>query len=359
VTRIERDQEAAVSTARSYRRIATEEAFSVPEQMAAMREILASATDYDPDLALWSAMVAPEAPIHKLLLDLEGERLRIMDRDGVAMHLLSLTSTGVQMLDPDRAAEVAIAANDQLAAAIQRHPDRFAGLATVPAQDPRRAIAELERAITKLRLNGVIINSHTNGESLGDQKYWPLLEAVADLGVALYLHPRAPRPTMAPAYRRYALEHAIWGFQAETALHALHLIVGGIFDRIPKLKVVLGHMGEGLPYWLYRLDYFHGFAGVKLDRPRLEQRPSDYFRQNFLITTSGMNWDPVLQFCISALGTDNIMWAIDYPYQESPEAVEFMNRAPISDEDREQIFHRNAERVFHIAPAGQPAGPAP
>lgn len=340
-----------MTTETSYRRIATEEAFSVPEQMDAMREILAGATAYDPDLALWRFMTAPEAPVHRMLLDLEGERLRVMDRDGVSMHLLSLTSTGVQMLDPDRAAEVAVAANDQLAAVIQRNPRRFAGLATVPPQDPRRAITELERAIKKLRLNGVIINSHTNGEYLSEQRYWPILEAVADLDVALYLHPRAPVPAMAPAYRRYALEHAIWGFQAETALHALHLIVSGVFDHIPKLKVVLGHMGEGLPYWLYRLDYMHGVVGIKFDRPQLKQRPSDYFRQNFLITTSGMNWDPVLQFCISVLGADNIMWAIDYPYQESREAVEFMNRAPISEDEREKIFHRNAERVFHIAPA--------
>lgn len=340
-----------MSTAKSYRRIATEEAFSVPEQMNAMREILAKATDYDPDLALWRSMSAPEGTIHRMLLDLEGERLRIMDRDGVSMHLLSLTATGVQMLDPDRAAEVAVAANDQLAAVIQRHPHRFAGLATVPPQDPRRAIAELERAIRKLRLNGVIINSHTNGEYLSEQKYWPLLEAIADLDVPLYLHPRAPLPAMAAAYRHYELEHAIWGFQAETSLHALHLIISGVFDRIPKLKVVLGHMGEGLPFWLYRLDYMHGFVAMKFNRPQLKQRPSDYFRQNFLITTSGMNWDPALQFCISVLGADNIMWAIDYPYQESREATEFMNRAPISEEDREKIFHRNAERVFHIAPA--------
>jgi 5-carboxyvanillate decarboxylase len=335
-----------------YRRIATEEAFSIPEQMAAMREIVSKATDYDPDLQLWKAMSDPSLALHERLLDLEDERLQIMDRDGVSMHVLSLTSTGVQMMDPDRAAEVAIAANDQLAAAIRKHPQRFAGLATVAPQDPRRAIAEVERAIGKLELNGVIINSHTNGEYLSEQKYWPLLEAIADLGVALYLHPRAPAPAMAPGYRKFALEHAIWGYQAETGLHGLHLILSGVFDHIPKLRIVLGHMGEGLPYWLYRLDYMHGRSPVQLERPELRQRPSDYFKQNFSITTSGMNWDPVLQFCLEILGPDNIMWAIDYPYQDSREAVEFMNRAPITEEVRAKIFHRNAERVFRIRPAG-------
>lgn len=341
----------APSKKKSVRRIATEEAFSVPEQMDAMREILAKTTAYHPDLFLWKTQTDPNGPVNKPLLDLEGDRLRIMDRDGVDMHLLSLTSTGVQMMDPDRAAEVAIAANDRLAGVIGRHPDRFAGLATVPPQDPPRAIRELERAVTKLKLNGVIINSHTNGEYLSERKYWPILEAVAALKVALYIHPRAPIPAMAEAYRPDHLEHAIWGYQAETGLHALRLITSGVFDHIPNLKIVLGHMGEALPYWLYRVDYMHGRAVVHFDRVKLKKRPSDYFKQNFLITTSGMNWNPVLKFCIEALGADNIMWAIDYPYQESREATEFMNRAPISDVDKHKIFHKNAERVFHIKPA--------
>jgi 5-carboxyvanillate decarboxylase len=335
----------------SFRRIATEEAYSVPEQMDAMREVLAKTSEYHPDLFLWKTQTDPNGPVNKPLLDLEGERLRIMDRDDVDMHLLSLTSTGVQMMDPDRAADVAVAANDRLADVIQRHPDRFAGLATIPPHNPARAINELERAINKLKLNGVIINSHTDGEYLADRKYWPLLEAIAGLKVALYIHPRAPIPAMAAAYRPYHLEHAIWGYQAETGLHALHLIVSGVFDHIPNLKIVLGHMGEALPYWLYRVDWMHDRAAIHFDRPKLKKRPSDYFKRNFMVTTSGMNWNPVLKFCIEALGADNIMWAIDYPYQESKEASQFMNRAPISDVDKHKIFHKNAERIFHIKPA--------
>ncbi len=334
-----------------FRRIATEEAFSVPEQMDAMREVLARQTEYDPDLFLWKVQTDPNGPVNKPLLDLEGERMRIMDRDGVDMHLLSLTSTGVQMMEPGKALAVAIAANDRLAAAIGRHPDRFAGLATVPPHDVSGAIKEAERAIQKLKLNGIIINSHTNGEYLSDRKYWPLLEAIAGLKSSLYIHPRSPIPAMAAAYRPDHLEHAIWGYQAETGLHALRLITSGVFDQISSLKIILGHMGEALPYWLYRIDYMHGMAPIQFDRAKLKKRPSDYFKRNFMITTSGMNWHPVLKFCIEVLGADNIMWAIDYPYQTSPDAVKFMNTAPISDADKHKIFHKNAERIFHIKQA--------
>jgi len=335
---------------KDFRRIATEEAFSTPEQMDAMREILAKQTEYHPDLFLWKIQTDPNGPVNKNLLDLEGQRLKIMDRDGVDMHLLSLTSTGVQMMEAGRALDVAIAANDRLANVVQKHPDHFTGLATVPPQDVPGAIKEAERAINDLKLNGLIINSHTNGEYLSDRKYWPLLEAIAGLKAALYIHPRAPIPAMAEAYRPDHLEHAIWGYQAETGLHALRLITSGVFDAIPNLKIVLGHMGEALPYWLYRIDYMHGMATIQFDRAKLKKKPSEYFKRNFAITTSGMNWHPVLKFCIEAVGADNVMWAIDYPYQTSPDAVKFMNTAPISDVDKHKIFHKNAERIFHIKP---------
>jgi predicted TIM-barrel fold metal-dependent hydrolase len=216
----------------------------------------------------------------------------------------------------------------------------------------------MDRAINTLKLNGVIVNSHTNGEYLDETKYWPILEAAAALEAPIYIHPRAPALAMVQPYRQYNLETAIWGYQAETALHGIRLIMSGVFDRFPKLKIVLGHMGEGIPYWLYRVDFMHG-AGARLGavsaterespRPALKQRPSDYFKQNFMITTSGMNWEPVLQFCLQTLGADNIMWAIDYPYQSSTDAVPFMNAASIPDDVKARIFHRNAERVFRIA----------
>jgi 5-carboxyvanillate decarboxylase len=335
------------------RRIPTEEAFATADQMGAMRKIVADASEYDPDLYLWSLTLAGGV-IHDRLLDLDGERLEIMDKAGIDMQLLSLTSTGVQMMDPESANAIAKSSNDELADAIRRHPDRFAGLATVAPQDPAAAVREIERSITELGLNGIIINSHTDGEFLSEEKYWPILEVIESLGVPLYIHPRAPGPLHAAAYRTDHLEHAIWGYAAETGLHALRLITGGIFDRYPDLTVVLGHMGEAVPYWLYRIDDRHRMMSLmNIERRDLERKPSEYFLDNFAITTSGVNWTPPLEYCISVLGVDKVMFAVDYPYQETFEAVDWLNDAPLSEETRRLVFGANAERIFGIS-----AGPS-
>jgi 5-carboxyvanillate decarboxylase len=208
--------------------------------------------------------------------------------------------------------------------------------------------------VTDLKLNGVIINSHTGSEYLDEEKYWPLLEAAESLGAPIYLHPRSPAAQMAAAFKKYGLETGIWGFQADTGLHGLRLICGGVFDRFPGLKIVLGHLGEGLPYWLYRIDCMHPVRASYRTRPALSLKPSEYVKRNFAITTSGMNWAPVLHFCIEAVGADNIMFAIDYPYQTTEGAVRFLDEAEISDEDRRKIYHRNAERIFGIPDCGEP-----
>lgn len=336
----------------AFRRIATEEAFSTLEQMEAMREVMNVHSGYHPDFPVWRMIVESEMEAAKVvrgrLLDIGEGRVRIMDEHGVAVHLLSLTSTGVQMLEPAKAVTVAKQCNDLLAAAVQRYPTRFAGLATVPPQAPAEAVKEVERAIGELKLNGLVINSHTDGEFLCEEKYWPILEAAEAMEAAIYLHPRAPNPLMAEAYRTDGLEHAIWGYQAETGLHALRLITGGVFDRFPKLKIVLGHMGEGIPYWLYRIDYMHALTMEARQRRELNRKPSEYFRDNFMITTSGMNDAKVLKYCIDQLSADNIMFAIDYPYQLTEDAVGFLDEADISHEDKEKIYHLNAERIFKI-----------
>jgi predicted TIM-barrel fold metal-dependent hydrolase len=332
--------------AKPYRIIATEEAWAIPEQLAAMKGVADSATAYDPDLFLVGLQHTD--PLHRRLLDSEGERLGIMDQGDVSMHLLAMTSTGVQTLETERAVAIAALGNDRLVEVIRRHPTRYAGLATVAPQDPARAVKEIERAINKLKLNGVMINSHTNGEYLNERKYWPILEAAAALKVPIYIHPRAPSPAMARPYREYHVEHAIWGYQAETGLHGLKLMLSGVFDEFPDLKIVLGHMGEGIPYWFYRIDWMHG--RFNMERPRLKLKPSEYFKRNFMITTSGVNWLPALKFCIEVLSADNIMFAVDYPYQETMEAVGWLRDAPISDVDKAKIFHKNAERVFRIPP---------
>lgn len=351
----------ADTSTRSYRRIAVEEAFSVPEVFAALQQWVAEAGPDEPDQDFLSFLFGQDLPgllrVRRQLLDLEDERLQIMDGCGVDMHLLSLTAPGVQTLDNDRATALAAGVNDRLAEVIARHPGRFAGLAAIAPQDPGAAAAEIERAIGDLKLNGVVINSHTRNEYLDDEKFWPIFEAAADLGAPIYIHPRSPSAQMALPYKRFGLETGIYGFQAETGLHGIRLICSGVFDRFPNLQIVLGHLGEGIPFWLWRVDYMHPVRSSHNTRPKLELKPSEYFKRNFMITTSGMNWHPALRFCIEVVGADNIMWAIDYPYQATEGAVEFMNDAPIPDEDKHKIFHQNAERVFGVAPKGAAAFP--
>ncbi|HEX6519085.1 MAG TPA: amidohydrolase family protein [Streptosporangiaceae bacterium] len=341
-----------------YRRIATEEAFSISEIHDALRRWAARADPAEPDQDFWDFAFTQDTPglrrVRRQLLDVDSERLEIMDANGVDVHLLSLTAPGVQTFPSGEAAALARMANDRLAETIKRHPGRYAGLAAVAPQHPKAAAEEIARAITGLHLNGVIINSHTYSEYLDDQKFWPILEAAEALGAPIYLHPRSPARPMAPAFKKYGLETGIWGFQAEVGLHALRLICGGIFDRFPRLRIVLGHLGEGLPYWLYRLDYMHPVRASYHTRPGLSLKPSEYIKQNFAITTSGMNWAPVLRFCIEAVGADNIMFAIGYPYQTTEAAVSFLDQAEISDEDRRKIYHRNAERIFGIPSCESP-----
>jgi 5-carboxyvanillate decarboxylase len=348
---------------RAGRRIAVEEAFSIPEVWEALRDWAATAPADEPDQDFWDNAFSQDTPglqrVRRQLMDLEGERLEIMDAHGVDMQILSLTAPGVQTFAPARAVSLARLANDRLALVISRHPSRFGGLATVPVQDPDTAALEIARAITELKLNGVIINSHTDSEYLDEEKYWPVLEAAQAYGAPLFIHPRSPGAQHAAAFRKYGLETAIWGYQAETGLHALRMIVGGVFDRFPDLKVVLGHLGEGLPYWMYRLDYMHPVRSSRVTRPRLELKPSEYIKRNFAITTSGMNWEPALRFCIEAVGADNIMFAIDYPYQQTDEAVGFLDLASIAPDDKKKIFYQNAERIFGVSPASTISGVSP
>ena len=336
------------------RRIATEEAFSVPEVAAALRDV-ARAPGNSLDLILVSRIYDAkvddvQARLLPRLLDLEKERLKDMDANGVDMHLLSLTAPGVQMFDADTATELAELANDKLAAVIKRHPTRFAGLATFAPQSPKRAVKEMERAMKKLKLNGFILNSHTQNEYLDNPKYFPILEAAEDLGGCIYIHPRAPSDGLAAPFRDYGLDSAQWGYGIEVSTHAVRMMVSGVFDRFPKLKICIGHMGEAVHFWLWRLDYMNRNAQNRGSAPKTKLKPSEYFKRNFVITTSGQESDLALDFSIKALGVDNVLWAIDYPYQPTAPAVAWMDSAPISSAEREKIYHGNAERVFHIKP---------
>ncbi|MFO7275392.1 MAG: amidohydrolase family protein [Pseudomonadota bacterium] len=350
-TRVAEAGEAPVAPAKvAWRRIATEEAFATPAQMEAMGA-LGRSTWNNPDLALWRSFTGSRGErmrLRRALLDITDERLADMDANGVDMHVLSLTSPGVQMFDAETAVRIAAEANDFLAGIIERHPGRFAGLAAFAPQDPAAAVREMERAVRELKLNGFILNSHTNNEYLDNPKYFPILEAAEALDRPIYIHPRCPSDLLVEGCREYGMTSGMWGFYAETSLHATRMLLSGVFDRFPRLKIVLGHMGEGLPYWLWRIGNIYDAFHPPGSATRLRTPPVEAFRRNFVITTSGVNDPDVLTYVIAKLGVENVMWAIDYPYERTAPAVRFMDSAPIPDADRRRIYQANAERVFHI-----------
>jgi predicted TIM-barrel fold metal-dependent hydrolase len=338
-----------------FRRIATEEAFATPELAEAWRETVRNAQNSNLDVPFIRSIFDNPVPgsirdeFRRRLLDIEDERLRLMDDAGVDMHVLSVTIPGVQMFDADRAVEFARRTNDQLAAAISRHPRRLAGLACFAPQSPAHSAREMERSVRDLHLNGFIVNSHTNNEYLDDPKFWPIFEAAEALDRPIYLHPRSPSDGMAEPFRQYNLAGSIWGYAAEAGTHAVRLMLSGVFDRFPRLKIVLGHMGEAIPFWLWRIDFMQARRTSEGMARRLQLTPNEYFRRNFAITTSGVESHDVLDFVLRVVGEDNVMWAIDYPYQPSRPAVAFMDSAPVSPATKAKLYHRNAERIFHIA----------
>jgi 5-carboxyvanillate decarboxylase len=273
-----------------------------------------------------------------------------MDEHGVDMQLLSLTAPGVQMFDADTACELATLANDRLAEVIARHPARFAGLACFAPQAPKRAAREMERAIQQLKLNGFIVNSHTNNAYFDHPRYWPILEAAEALDRCIYIHPRAPSDGLKGPLGDYGMDGAMWGYGVEVGTHVVRMMAAGVFDRFPKLKICIGHMGEAVHFWLWRITFMSRRAQASGRAPRTELSMAEYFQRNFVITTSGVEDHLALDYSIRKLGVDNVLWAIDYPYQPTAPAVAFMDSAPVDDEAKAQLYHRNAERIFHIAP---------
>jgi len=331
----------------AYKRIATEEAWGPPEMFKMYLDVIENGALTDPGfVSMWGRFVRNTRLIGQLT-DLGEKRIHDMDLSGIDKMVLSLTAPGVQIFDAATANSLAASTNDQLAEAIRKRPDRFAGLAAVAPQDPRAAAKEMERGIRKLGLNGVIINSHTQGEYLDDPKYWEIFEAAQALDAAIYLHPQTPPPDMVMPYLARGFERAILGFAHETSLHVLGLMTGGVFDRFPRLRIVIGHGGEGLPYMLYRLDYMYENARYPFMK-KVKKLPSDYMKENFYITTSGLPWAPAITMAQSVLGVDRVLYAMDYPYQFVPEEVAMTDNFPIRAEDKKKLFQENAEKVFKL-----------
>jgi 2,3-dihydroxybenzoate decarboxylase len=339
-----------------YQRIATEEAFSTPEILNRYRAMLRDGSY--PDRAFQSLLgfyLTSNQPrvkaVFQKMADLGAVRLADMDASGIHRQVLSLAAPGVQVFDGDTAACLARESNDSLAEAIRRFPDRFAGMAAVAPQRPAEAAGELERGVRSLGLKGAIINSHTQGEFLDDSKFWPIFEAAEALDVPVYLHPTGPPDSMIGPFLERGLDGAIYGFAAETALHLLRIIVAGVFDRFPKLRIISGHLGEGLPYWLFRVDFMHArmVAGNRYETvKKLQRKPSDYVKDNMYVTSSGMAWEPPIRYAQSVLGLERVLYAMDYPWQFVPDEVIAMDQLAISDEEKRMFYQTNAEKVFQL-----------
>jgi len=304
---------------------------------------IVKAMDYD---AAWSALVGER------LVEFSEHRLTAMDAAGIEVCILSHTVPGVQgIVNPADAVAAAREINDFLAErAIAMHPTRFAGFASVALQDPASAAAELDRCVSRLGFKGAMVNGYTNvgsaqrGEYLDEPRFLPFWEAVAALDVPVYLH---PRPALEQRiYEGHAeLIGATWGFAPETATHALRLVYSGLLDRFPGLTILLGHLGETLPYFAWRIQ--HCFEYNPSDK-RLQRRLQDYLCDNFYVTTSGNFNDQALICALLTIGADRILFAVDYPYEQMTPAGDWIERAPISENDRRKIAHLNARRLFAL-----------
>ena len=295
------------------------------------------------------------AEVSKKLVDLGEGRLADMDAAGIDMQVLSLSAMD-DSPGSDSANERARSSNDLLAEAVRRTPRRYAGFASLPLADPDSAAAELERCVTKLGLVGAMIDGTIDGQFLDHARFEPVLAAAEKLDVPLYLHP-APPPR--PVYEAYysglpeAVAHSLsiagWGWHAEAGLHSLRLVVSGVFDRFPKLQIIIGHMGEFIPYCLARSDLLLTRAA-----PHLQRRVRDYFHTNFHITTSGYFTVPPLLCALMVFGVESILFAVDYPYSPNASGRRLLDSAPVSPGDLEKIAHGNAERLLKLP---EPAGP--
>lgn len=278
------------------------------------------------------------------LADLGEMRIREMDEAGIDVQILSLVQPGVQIFDAGASVALAREANDALNETILSNPDRFAGFAAIPTPDPTAAADELERTVTRYGFKGAMVCGLTNGRFLDEKPFWCIFERAQALDVPIFLHPAIPHESVIEAYfeDHPVLFGAAWGFAMETSTHAARLILSGVFDAYPNLKVILGHFGEGLPFFSWRSDKVIG------QRAELKDRFKDYVQRNFYFATSADFSYPAMMCCLHEVGADRVMFAVDWPYGSNDSAVSYLRQAPISEEDKQKIFYGNARRIFGI-----------
>lgn len=281
------------------------------------------------------------------LEDFGEMRLSAMDKIGVEKCVLSLAGPGVQAESrTDTAVHLAAKVNDFLAEQIAQKPDRYGGFAHLPMQDPKQAADELERSVRELGMQGAMINGQTGGTYLDDDRYAPFWERVSDLAVPIYIHPNNPPERVHMYHDHDELWGPVWSWTVETATHALRLVFAGTFDRYPGARLVLGHLGETLPYLLWRLDSRWDLSNR--GTMTLDQAPSAYFQKNIWVTTSGMCADAPLRCALDMLGGDRVLFSADYPFESAEEAGNWIENAPLSDEERRAVCHENARTLMQL-----------
>jgi predicted TIM-barrel fold metal-dependent hydrolase len=288
-------------------------------------------------------------PIAQRLHDLTDLRIREMDESGIDVQVLSHGAPSAQKLPADIAVPVTRGVNDRLAAACARYPSRFAAFAALPTADPAGAADELERTVTRHGFKGAMLHGLANGVFLDDRRFWPIYERAAALDVPIYLHPGLPDERVMQAYYGdYAQDfpmvvRAAWGYTVETATLAIRMVLSGVFDKYPGLKIILGHLGETLPFLVWRVDQ-------ALARPGAAKALSfrDVFCGNFWITTSGNFSNPALLCCVMEMGVDRILFAVDYPFVDNKPATAWLQTVPLADEDKAKILSGNAQRLLHM-----------
>jgi hypothetical protein len=283
------------------------------------------------------------------LTDIGEGRIAQMDEAGIDMQVLSLTSPGIEQLQTADAIALARDTNDALAAAMMKHPTRLSGFAALPIAAPDEAAKELARRFGDQAFAGAVINGHQCGRYLDDKFFWPVLEAAEALGAPIYLHPtKPPKPVMEASYGRFAplvtemLAGPGFGWHIETAVHVLRMVLGGVFDRFPRLQIVIGHMGEGLPFFMQRVDV------MPVELTRLKRPVSAYLRDNLHYTFAGFNFPPTFLDLLLEIGVARVMFSADYPYGSMAKARAFLEQIPVSAADRARIAHGNAEKLFRL-----------
>ncbi|HEX5139559.1 MAG TPA: amidohydrolase family protein [Dehalococcoidia bacterium] len=291
---------------------------------------------------------SPMRSIFERLPDLGEVRLRQMDEAGIDVQVLSHIPSPVQQLNREAAVELAVSLNDRLAKAVSAHPDRFAAFAALPTPEPEAAAEELERCVTGLGFKGAMIHGRSQDAFHDDQRFYPIFERAQTLDVPIYLHPGPPHPAVVEAYYQDFtaafpwLTSAAWGYTIDTANQAMRMVLSGMFDRFPNLKIILGHLGEGLPFLLDRMDEAFKREG---------SRPMEFkktFCDHFYVTTSGFFSTPALLCTILQMGIDRVLFSVDWPFVENVPGTAWMETVPISEDDRQKMLNGNARRLLKM-----------